>query len=154
MERPLIDAALVVLERVQVSWLSDAGVRYATLATIGTLAWKSRFFPDIEPRLDRIHAEVFKHPSAYSRELDDSAYVANPALVGHVAEMIARGTMVPQSTMAPLERFADWLAAWSPERKEKLRPALTLLNESCPLLDWWSRVGLRDLGPPGPLWRK
>src|SRR5207253_285300 len=57
-ENSLVEAALTVLEHVRSDWLIDKGVRSATLGTIGVLAWKLRFFPDIEPRINAIHANV------------------------------------------------------------------------------------------------
>ena len=146
LDRPLIDAALLVLEQVQVDWLTDKGVRDATLATIGGLAWKTRSVGDIEPRLDPIHVNILLNSSAYSTNFVASTpkFALNPALAQHVASMIARKVIEPEAALDALARFADWLAAWPPDRKYMLSPALQSLEQNCPIPGLWSRVPLNE----------
>ena len=146
LERPLIDAALPVLEQVRVDWLTDKGVRVATLATIGALAWKARSVDNIERRLDAIHKNILLNSSAYSRHFVARmpSFALNPALAQHVASMIARKVIEPEAAMDALVRFADWLAAWPPDRKRMLRPALQSLKQNCPIPGLWSRVGVTE----------
>jgi hypothetical protein len=124
LQRPLIESSLLVLEHIQFDWLTDEGVRNATLATIGTLAWKTRFFHDIEPRLDAIHANFFRKSTVYSAKHASSApiFALNPSLAQHVAGMLERKFIDPAADLIALERFMDWLAAWPVDRKTIARP--------------------------------
>ena len=46
--------------------------------------------------------------------------------------------------MDALARFADWLAAWPPDRKIMLRSALQSLEQICPIPGLWSRGGFTE----------
>ena len=146
LEKPLIECSLLVLEGIQTEWIINDFFWYSALSMIGTLAWKIRFSDDIEPRLDAIHANVLRHSDAYSVALgrDTPPFVFNPVLARHMSGMIARKIIDPEVDCDALERFADWLAAWPSERKEKLRPALHSLERICPVPGLWSRVSGTD----------
>jgi hypothetical protein len=143
-EKSLVEAALLVLEHVQPDSLTDKGVRHATLGTIGVIAWKLRFFPDIESRIDAIHMNVLLSPHAYSPSLvpDTPSFALNPSLAQHVARMLKRKIIDPVTHASALEFFADWLAAWPADRKKLLRSAIQMLQQSCPIQGLWSRVGI------------
>jgi hypothetical protein len=144
LERPLIDAALLVLECVKTQWLTDKGVRDATMAAIGVLAWKIRFIPDIESRLDHVHAKVLLDSGSYQASFvaNTPIFALNPTLVQHVADMAKRNIIDPAKHVSALERFADWLAAWPEERKPVLRSAIISLAQSCAIPGLWERAGI------------
>jgi hypothetical protein len=144
LERPLIEAALVVLEHVQMSSFTDKGVRYATIATIGALTWKLRSTSGFEAKLDRIHANIFLNSDMYQLTLvpGTPSFVFNPAIAIHVAGMIKRKLIDPERDAGALERFADWLAAWPPERAQLLQPAMHMLEKDCAIPGLWDRVGI------------
>jgi hypothetical protein len=143
-EKRLIETALLVLEHVDTEALTDKGVRCATLGTIGILAWKLRFFPDIEPRIDAIHANILLNSQAYSPSLvpGTPSFVFNPVLARHVALMLERKIVDPVRHASALERLADWLAAWPLGRKKLLQSAIQMLQQSCPTQGVWGRVGI------------
>ena len=142
LQRPLVDCSLLVLERIKVDRLTDEWIRYQTLATIGTLAWKMRFLRDIESRLDAIHADIFRRSSVYSSSVTTPDFVLNPTLVHHVASMLDHKIIDPKTDRQALERFVDWLASWPFDRKPLLRPALKPLERNCPISELWNRVGI------------
>ncbi|MCH8000898.1 MAG: hypothetical protein IIA34_04480 [Proteobacteria bacterium] len=74
-------------------------------------------------------------------------FVLNPALAQHVASMIARKVIEPEAAMDALERCADRLAAWPPDRKKMLSRALQSLEQNCPIRGLWSRVGFTEDQP-------
>lgn len=116
----------------------------AVLATIGTLAWKAKFFGDILPRLDKIHADVLCRTKAYATKSAFSGppFALNPALALHVAQMIQRNVIDIEVNRAALDDFAIWLGSWPDERREKLRSSLELLEDVCPIPGLWARVRL------------
>ena len=143
LEKPLIDAAMLVLEHIRMDWLTDKGVRDATVATIGVLAWKLRFISDFGSRLDDVHANVFLSPATYQAAFVPSTpnFVLNPALAQHVVGLVERKIIDPVRHRSDFERFADWLAAWPPERKRSLQPAMQVLERSCAIPGLWKSVG-------------
>ena len=122
LERQLTEATILVLEHVSTGWLTDKGVRIATLATIGALVRKLQSIPDFETKLDAIHANVLLHSKAYSREFvaGTPVFVFDPILAQHVAGMIERKIVDAVTHANGLESFADWLAAWPTNRKKLL----------------------------------
>ena len=58
--------------------------------------------------------------------------------------MIARKVIEPEAAMDALVRFADWLAAWPPDRRKMLRTALQSLEKCCPIPGLWSRVRIPE----------
>jgi hypothetical protein len=146
LEMRLSVATLLVLKNLQTKWLDDRGVRDATLATIGSLAWKARFVNGIEARLDRIHANILLNSAAYSANSAATTpnFALNPSLAVHVASMVERQVIDPGANMAALKRFLDWLAAWPLEKQPSLRAALRTLDKNCPSLRVWDRVGIAE----------
>jgi hypothetical protein len=146
LEKRLTEVALLVLEHLKAKWLTDKGVRNATVGTIGALTWIPRPIDNFEARLDAIHANVLLHSLAYSPVFVANApnFVLNPALPRHVSDMIKRKIIDPETDVTALERFADWLAAWPPGRKPLLRAAIKALEQSCPIPGLWVRAGVTE----------
>ena len=144
LEKPLVDAALLVLNRVNMDWLTDKGVRVATVATIGVLSWKSRFDLGIALRLDDVHSKVLLNPVAYHAALvpETPRFALNPSVAQHVAGMIERRIIDPARHADALERFADWLAAWPPDQRDRLIQPLNALKRNCSRPDLWNRVSV------------
>ena len=146
LEKRLTEVTLLVLEHLEANWLTDKGAREATIGTIALLAWKPRPIDNFEARLDAIHAKLLLHSSAYSPGFVANApkFVLNPALPRHVSGMIRRKIIDPETDLSALERFADWLAAWPPDRKPLLQAAIKALEQSCPIPGLWARVGVSE----------
>jgi hypothetical protein len=150
LERRLTVGALLVLEHVQTDWLTDQGVRVATLATIAALARKIPAVPDIESRLDSVHAPLFRRSPIYSIKYVSGtpSFALDPILVHYVASMIRRKVIDVDADRNAIEQFADWLAAWPVDRKKTLRSAVQELELAHPIPNVWARVGVTGSGPP------